>query len=171
MLLPPTTLRLPPFLIAISWSLQRSVLKYKQRSLVLYIHANEGDQGVNPQQAASDLANAGASVLKIFDSDVFSGASVLSDTHNLDTLQSLTPVLRSWHSRKIKLTAPIATAQTFGPGAASASFSVHHMTGVDKLHEAGILGRGAKVAVVDTGVWYPHHAVRESFHFILARDP
>ncbi|OPB43456.1 serine endopeptidase [Trichoderma guizhouense] len=120
-------------------------------------------EGVNPQQAASDLANAGASVLKIFDSDVFSGASVLSDTHNLDTLQSLTPVLRSWHSRKIKLTAPIATAQTFGPGAASASFSVHHMTGVDKLHEAGILGKGAKVAVVDTGVWYPHHALGGGF--------
>lgn len=148
--------------------MQRSVLNY---NLVLYIYTNEGDQGVNPQQAASDLANAGASVLKIFDSDIFSGASVLSDTHNVDTLQSLTTVLRSWQSKKVKLTAPVASSQTFGPGAASANFSVHHMTGVDKLHEAGILGKGAKVAVVDTGVWYPHHAVRESFRFLLARHP
>ena len=33
------------------------------------------------------------------------------------------------------------------------------MTGVDKLHEAGVLGKGAKVAIVDTGVWYMHPAV------------
>jgi subtilase family serine protease len=145
--------------------LQRSVLDHEQRSLAHCIYANDYEQGVNPQQGASDLANAGATVLKIFDSDIFSGASVLSDTHNLDTLQSLTPVLRSWHSKKIKLTAPIATSQTFGPAAASANFSVHHMTGVDKLHEAGVLGKGAKVAVVDTGVWYPHPAVGEVFIF------
>lgn len=33
------------------------------------------------------------------------------------------------------------------------------MTGVDKLHAAGILGKGVTVAVVDTGVDYMHRAV------------
>ncbi|EOO01181.1 putative minor extracellular protease vpr protein [Phaeoacremonium minimum UCRPA7] len=33
------------------------------------------------------------------------------------------------------------------------------MTGVDKLHAAGILGKGAKVAIVDTGVYYTHPAL------------
>lgn len=118
------------------------------------------EQGVDPQQAASDLANSGATVLKVFDSDVFNGASLLSTTHNVDSLQALTPVFRSWQSKKIQLTAPISGAPTFGPAAgANANFSVHSMTGVDKLHEAGILGKGAQVAVVDTGVWYPHPAV------------
>lgn len=40
------------------------------------------------------------------------------------------------------------------------NYSVHHWTGVDKLHEAGMRGKGTKVAVVDTGVDYSHRAVR-----------
>lgn len=117
-------------------------------------------QGIDANQAAHELASAGVTVLKVFDSDVFNGASVLSDSHNADTLQSLMPVVQSWQSKKIKLTAPIADGQVFDAAAAAANFSVHSMTGVDKLHEAGILGKGVQVAVVDTGVWYPHPAVR-----------
>lgn len=33
------------------------------------------------------------------------------------------------------------------------------MTGVDKLHEQGILGKGVKVGIVDTGTEYTHPAV------------
>ena len=116
-------------------------------------------QGIDAQQGASDLADAGVTILNVFDSDVFSGASILSDTHNLDTLRAFAAVSQSWHSKKVYLTAPVAKAQEFGPGAAAVNFTVHHMTGVDTLHAAGILGKGAQVAVVDTGVWYPHPAV------------
>lgn len=37
------------------------------------------------------------------------------------------------------------------------------MTGVDKAHAAGVLGKGAKVAVVDTGIWYDHEALGGGF--------
>lgn len=36
---------------------------------------------------------------------------------------------------------------------------IHKSTGVYRLHEAGILGEGVKVAVVDTGIYYGHSAV------------
>lgn len=44
----------------------------------------------------------------------------------------------------------------------SAAASVAHtVTGVDKLHEQGIYGKGVKIGVVDTGIWYNHDAVRD----------
>ena len=41
--------------------------------------------------------------------------------------------------------------------------SPHKMTGVDKLHAAGIKGRGIKIAVMDTGVDYHHPALGGCF--------
>lgn len=55
-------------------------------------------------------------------------------------------------------------AQLFVDEAASPNYSVHGMTGVDKLHAAGIYGKGAQVAMIDTGVEYTHPAVS---HFEL----
>jgi subtilisin family serine protease len=100
-------------------------------------------------------------VLKVYDSDIFKGASVESDVHNGETLQSLSVVSQTWQSKKLFLTAPAAQPQPPG-GPASSGPSVHSMTGVDKLHAAGIRGKGAKVGVVDTGVQYTHPAVRNS---------
>ncbi|EON97319.1 putative minor extracellular protease vpr protein [Phaeoacremonium minimum UCRPA7] len=37
------------------------------------------------------------------------------------------------------------------------------MTGVDKLHAAGITGKGAVVAVIDTGIYYPHPDIGGGF--------
>lgn len=42
-------------------------------------------------------------------------------------------------------------------------YSTHHATGVDRLQKKGILGKGVKVAVVDTGVWYTHKALGGGF--------
>lgn len=39
------------------------------------------------------------------------------------------------------------------------NFSVHQWTGVNRLHELGIKGKGTKIAIVDTGVDYSHEAV------------
>lgn len=36
---------------------------------------------------------------------------------------------------------------------------MHQWTGVDKLHAAGIRGKGATVAIIDTGIDYTHKAV------------
>ena len=39
------------------------------------------------------------------------------------------------------------------------NYSMHQWTGVDVLHKQGIRGKGAVVAVVDTGIDYTHEAV------------
>lgn len=54
---------------------------------------------------------------------------------------------------------PTIQMTSFSDGAAASNYSVHAMTGVDKLHSAGILGKGAVVAIVDTGIEYTHPAV------------
>ena len=46
-----------------------------------------------------------------------------------------------------------------GHGVDPKNYSVHGMTGVDRLHEQGIFGKGVKVAIVDTGIEYTHEAV------------
>lgn len=33
------------------------------------------------------------------------------------------------------------------------NYTTHNVTGVSKLHEAGIYGKGAKVGIVDSGTW------------------
>lgn len=43
---------------------------------------------------------------------------------------------------------------------AHAQWTSHATTGVDKLHSEGILGEGALIGVIDTGVNYDHPAVR-----------
>ncbi|KAK3690218.1 peptidase S8/S53 domain-containing protein, partial [Podospora appendiculata] len=40
---------------------------------------------------------------------------------------------------------------------------LHKMTGVDQLHKEGILGAGAKIAILDTGTYYGHPGLTGSF--------
>lgn len=98
-------------------------------------------------------------MLKVFNSDIFHGASLETSEDNLDTLKAEDPVIQAWQAKRVTL-APITPLQSFGKDAAGVNLSIHHMTGVDKLHAKGVLGKGAVVAVVDTGVDYTHSAVR-----------
>ena len=96
-------------------------------------------------------------VVKNFESQVFSGASIQTNTHNTDSLQRLEGVLRVWPNNLISL-APLEPA-SFSDAAAASKYTTHNATGVSKLHERGIYGQGVKVGVVDTGSWYDHPAV------------
>jgi subtilisin family serine protease len=40
-----------------------------------------------------------------------------------------------------------------------AAAATHNVTGVDRLHELGIFGKGVKIGVIDTGIAYNHTAV------------
>ncbi|KAK1713976.1 serine endopeptidase [Colletotrichum lupini] len=123
----------------------------------------EFDKGADASALAADIANQrGAKVLRVFTSDIFTGAAVETDVENIDSLQALEPVKVAWQSRKLKL-APSTPLASFVENATAIDYDIHHMTGVDKLHEAGVLGKGAKVAVVDTGIWYTHEALGGGF--------
>lgn len=101
----------------------------------------------------------GLKILKTFDSDVFSGFSVETEEDNVDTLKTISDVSRAWASRWIALdpTEPIMMTMDVS----ASNYSQHKWTGVQELHDQGILGKGAKVAIVDTGIDYNHPAVSE----------
>ncbi|KAJ4327381.1 hypothetical protein N0V84_002152 [Fusarium piperis] len=123
----------------------------------------EFEDGANSQDTADKLADRpGVKLVKVFNSDVFKGACLETPKDNLDTLQEEKSVIKAWQVKKVTL-APIKPLQTFGKDAAGINTSVHHMTGVDKLHAEGVLGKGAVVAVVDTGVAYNHPALGGGF--------
>ncbi|KAM5343547.1 hypothetical protein ACJ41O_012084 [Fusarium nematophilum] len=115
--------------------------------------------GTNPEQGAKKItALSGGKIVRVFNSDIFVGASVEVE-ENLDALRAESFIAQAWQSRTIRL-APSQLTQSYSDKATSSgNYSIHHMTGVDKLHKAGILGKGAKVAVVDSGVWYTHPAL------------
>ncbi|TPX09905.1 uncharacterized protein E0L32_008927 [Thyridium curvatum] len=103
-----------------------------------------------------------AKVVRKFKSDIFTGLSLESDRENIDTLERFAQFVKAWPAARIQLDPHVPT-QSFSDDAAAANYSVHKYTGVDKLHEDGIYGKGAVVAVVDTGTWYKHPALGGGF--------
>ena len=104
-------------------------------------------------------ARKGLRVIKSFKSEVFSGVAIESAADNVDSLEALDPVAKVWTSRLVSLEKSVAKQGSFADDASAPNYSIHGMTGVDRLHAAGIFGKGAKVGVVDTGTAYDHPAV------------
>jgi subtilisin family serine protease len=109
----------------------------------------------------------GIRVVKQFDSEIFPGLSVECD-HECNVELLLQPALDEsndlgvasiYKSSPLKLL-PTVEGESFSDDAAAANYSVHGLTGVEKLHQAGILGKGAVVAIVDSGIQYTHPAVK-----------
>lgn len=101
-------------------------------------------------------------------SDVFSGMVVETDTDNMDTLLQMEGVVNVWQAHKVAM--PKVEFSESGPSSSIRNYSIHHWTGVDKLHAAGIRGKGSTVAIIDTGIDYTHKAVcslRRRFYFVL----
>ncbi|GJC94506.1 serin endopeptidase [Colletotrichum higginsianum] len=98
-------------------------------------------------------------VVKTFESDVFSGASIETDTHNIDSLQSLAGVARVWQNTRVALS-PVEGLRAIEEAAAG---TTPRTTPLVKLHDQGIFGQGVKVGVVDSGTWYKHPALGGGF--------
>ncbi|KAI1101567.1 subtilisin-like protein [Jackrogersella minutella] len=109
----------------------------------------------------------GLHVVKEFDSDLFPGMSIECDGHcNAESLTDAldadedSPVVASvYKSTMVRLLSPAFEGESFSDDAAASNYSVHGSTGVEKLHQAGIIGEGAVVAIVDSGVQYTHPAL------------
>ncbi|KAI8276305.1 hypothetical protein K4K60_007839 [Colletotrichum sp. SAR11_57] len=83
-------------------------------------------------------------VVKTFQNDIFSGAYVKTETHDIASIQALPDIVKVWHNHVVKLD-PVKVARSFSDDAASANYSTHHTTGVNRLHENGVFGEGAKL--------------------------
>ncbi|KAK8028264.1 hypothetical protein PG991_005320 [Apiospora marii] len=114
----------------------------------------EAGEGISIESLAKKVESTGAKVLKTFASDVFTGLSVEIDA-NTDSLQVDNEVRSTWPIGRMQL-APTLPTLSFNQDAAN--YSVHEHTGVSKCHAAGMYGKGAKVAIVDTGTNYNHEA-------------
>lgn len=110
---------------------------------------------------------AGLKVVKQFDSDLFPGVSVECD--HACTAESLKAALDDdaddgavatvYKSTRVKILDTVK-GESFSDDAAASNYSVHGITGVEKLHGENVLGAGAVVAIVDSGIEYTHPAVR-----------
>ena len=119
----------------------------------------EWSAGSSALRARDSLASkSGINVRKTYNSPLFSGASIETDTFDLDALNALPEVANVWANHIYKL-APLAAQAANADSYKQLDDVVHNTTGVAKLHEAGILGAGALLDVVDTGAWYEHPAV------------
>ncbi|KAH8885911.1 subtilase [Thozetella sp. PMI_491] len=127
----------------------------------------EFSKGTNQQEAISQIsARPGSKIVKIFNSTIFSGVSIESHTDNLDTLRIAgTHIANVWTSNLLQLDPDLKAwpLSSFGGNATAGNWSTHSLTGVDKLHSAGVLGKGARVAVIDTGIQYTHPALGGGF--------
>ena len=106
------------------------------------------------------ISQRGAKIVKTFKSDVFNGLTIESAVDNIDTLKAEAEVAQAWPASQIWL-APLEPVEQYDSNYEVTNYSVHSWTGVDKAHEAGIFGKGAKVAIVDTGIDYDHPAVSD----------
>lgn len=114
---------------------------------------------------------AGLRVVKRFDSDLFPGVSVECDhACTADSLRAAldgagggdddaAAVATVYKSTRVRILDTIK-GESFSDDAAASNYSVHGITGVERLHKDGVLGAGATVAIVDSGVQYTHPAVR-----------
>ncbi|KAI2606174.1 subtilisin-like protein [Hypoxylon fragiforme] len=109
----------------------------------------------------------GLRVVKEFDSDLFPGMSIQCDSHcDEESITSALdadedgPVVASVYKSSIMRLLPHAIeGESYSDDAAAKNYSVHGSTGVEKLHLAGIIGEGATVAIVDSGIQYTHPAL------------
>ncbi|OTB18556.1 hypothetical protein K445DRAFT_315383 [Daldinia sp. EC12] len=108
------------------------------------------------------LASAeGIKIVKSFNSPIFSGASIETDSYSINKLERMPGVLRVWPNEQVYLNP--AEPKVLDGLPTNFNYTTHNVTGVSKLHEAGIYGKGAKVGIVDSGTWYNHTALGGGF--------
>ncbi|KAH8843057.1 hypothetical protein MCOR27_005326 [Pyricularia oryzae] len=98
------------------------------------------------------------SVVASWENEVFRGAAVDSASHTLESLQALPEVERAWYNREIPLENAGLT-RYYADDSVYLNYSTHRATGVEALHQQGILGQGALVGIIDTGIDYTHDAL------------
>ncbi|KAK1248218.1 hypothetical protein MKX08_006438 [Trichoderma sp. CBMAI-0020] len=94
--------------------------------------------------------------------DVFQGLVVETEIDNVDTLSKFRGVANVWPMKSVPMTSAIQRVKAAAEPRYH-NYSMHQWTGVDQLHAQGIRGKGATIAIIDTGVDYTHEALGGCF--------
>ena len=114
--------------------------------------------GYMTRQFASP-ASANSTYFRQFDcGDIFNGVVIETDIDNVDTLSKVHGVANVWPMKTVPMTSTIRRVKA-ALDVKGQNYSVHQWTGVDQLHAQGVRGKGATIAIIDTGVDYTHEAV------------
>ncbi|KAH7157153.1 peptidase S8/S53 domain-containing protein [Dactylonectria macrodidyma] len=116
-------------------------------------------------QVLSKSSRIGAYYKEFDCSDVFAGMVIETDSENVDTLLQMDGVINAWPASTVR-TPRVEKQSSFSSPFSSnirQNYSIHQWTGVDRLHAKGIRGKGAKVAIIDTGIDYNHKALGGCF--------
>ncbi|KAJ1981144.1 hypothetical protein H4R35_000848 [Dimargaris xerosporica] len=100
-------------------------------------------------------------VIKDMDHNLFKGSVIQLDDKNVNKVREMNEVAGIWPNRVYSVPKPARDSKSRDTAAAplpDRPFNAHNMTGVDKLQEMGYTGRGIKVAIIDTGLYYHHPA-------------
>lgn len=139
----------------------RYIVEFYNRILISPYQVNEGEDPKLLTQSIfyREVQALGIDVtpLRNFTTELFQGASfdvANYDTSTLDELKSRRNVKNVWPARYLKLFDYEATSPAPAP-----IWNPHEFTGVQKLHDRGLTGKGITVAVIDTGIYYDHPAL------------
>ncbi|KAI0595755.1 subtilase [Biscogniauxia sp. FL1348] len=120
----------------------------------------EYEQGsLRPRESIA--SNQKIKVLKTFDSNIFSGASIETDAYTTESLSAVAGIKQVWPNKRLQL-GPLEP-QSFSDDASAVNYTAHNSTGVNKLHSLGIYGKGVVVGIVDSGTLYTHPALGGGF--------
>nr|XP_036576684.1 subtilisin-like protease [Colletotrichum truncatum]KAF6783459.1 subtilisin-like protease [Colletotrichum truncatum] len=125
----------------------------------------EYDEQANGGRSLDLLSTLGLRVVTTFDHPLFSGVTVKTTNHNVEALKKLPGVLNVWRNGLVQHVQPVKQGQLVNhinkrqQSSTYINHTTHLTTGVAQLHDQGIKGKGAKVAVVDLGVDYTHPAL------------
>ncbi|KAI9147819.1 Subtilisin NAT [Paramyrothecium foliicola] len=129
---------------------------------IVEVEQTQGIPGIGRQLRARPRKN--STYYKEFDcSDVFAGIAIESDEDNVDTLRAVEGVVNVWPMKTVPVVPIIKEPEVVLLNSTSRNYSMHQWTGVDKLHAAGLRGKGATVAIIDTGIDYTHKALGGCF--------
>ncbi|KAL2890433.1 Subtilase family protein [Ceratocystis lukuohia] len=129
--------------------------------IVEYAHGNPGAKDTLASEYDIDIVHQ-------FDSLAFSGASIRTSSHTIDTLSALDGIVNVWQNtffqtRSVTKESPASESRVSLADRPNDMEIWHAATRVQELHDRGITGKGAKIAVIDTGIDYNHEALGGGF--------
>ncbi|KAI9203335.1 peptidase S8/S53 domain-containing protein [Polychytrium aggregatum] len=110
--------------------------------------------------ASSDSPVFTTTVRTTVDTPLFNGVSIqVTGDHTVDDILNIPDAVNVWPVRSVPALKPVATYSV-----PPSQDWQHTLTGVNKVHEElGLTGKGIKVAIIDSGVYYKHAALGGGF--------